>query len=371
MIKTADVVIIGGGIQGTSTAYHLAKKGITKVALVEMDMVGSGSSSKSAAMLINTMGRRDTIRLSQESFKEYLNFENILGESAGFLQIGHLTIATGAVEPKLREEVATQRGLGVPVETLGPAELGEAVPSLNVEDITLGAVCWTDGIIDPHSVMQAYTRGARALGVEINERVQATGLEMSGGRVSGVETTEGIISTRWVVNAAGARAIEVAGWVGLKLPITNYKRHIFITDEFPEIPPRTPIVMDMQDDWYFRKEGAGILMGLGREESTSFEPQVEWELQDLLIERAIHRAPILANARIIRGWVGLRALTPDDLPILGQAPGILGFVNCCGWGGHGVMHAPIGGLLTAETIADGRTTALDLGPFRIERFKLT
>lgn len=368
MRKSADVVVIGGGIQGTSVAYHLAMRGVTNIVLVEMDLVGSGSSSKSAAMLINTMSRRETIRLSQESFKEYLHFEQDMGESAGFLQIGHLTIATAMVEAKLREEVAIQQNLGVPTETLDSVQLKNAVPSLNVEDLTLGAVCWTDGIIDPHSVMQSYTRQARALGAEINERVQATGIDTKGGQVTGVKTTEGLISTSWVVNAAGARAIEVAAWVGLTLPITNYKRHIFVTDEFPEIPPQTPIVMDMQDDWYFRKEGAGILIGMGREESRTFEPQVEWELQDLLVERAMHRAPVLANARIIRGWVGLRALTPDDLPILGAAPGITGFVNCCGWGGHGVMHAPIGGLLTAETIVDGKASTLDIAPFGYERF---
>jgi sarcosine oxidase subunit beta len=366
--KTAEVVIIGGGIQGTSAAYHLAKRGITDIVLVEMDLVGSGSSGKSAAMLSNTMSRRETIRLSQESFKEYLNFSEELGVQAGFRQMGHLTVATPAVEPKLREEVTAQLGLGVPVEILEPAQIKEVVPVLNVEDLALGAVCWTDGIIDPHAVMQAYTRRARALGAEIDERVQATGIEVQGGQVTSVRTSQGLISTGCVVNAAGARAIEVADWIGLKLPIRNYKRHIFVTDEFQEISSHTPIVMDLQDDWYFRKEGAGILIGMGSEESLSYEPSVEWELQELLVERAMHRAPVLANARIIRGWVGLRAITPDDLPVIGLAPNTKGFVNCCGWGGHGVMHAPIGGLLTAETIIDGHATTLDISPFCYERF---
>ena len=368
MKSSADVVIVGGGIQGTSVAYHLAKRGITNVALIEMDLVGSGSSGKSAAMVVNAMSREETIRLSQESFKEYLGFAEQTGESSGFRQLGHLTIATYPVEQELREEVAIQRKLGVPVEILDPCGIQEIAPALNVEDLALGAICWTDGVIDPHCVMQAYTRQARSLGVEVNERVQAIGIQVQKGRVTGVQTSQGVISTPCVVNAAGAHAAEAAAWIGLNLPITNYKRHIFITDEFPEVPNHTPIVVDMEDDWYFRKEGPGILIGMGREESRTFEPQVEWELQDLLVERAMHRAPILAKARIIRGWVGLRAVTPDDLPILGYAPGIEGFVNCCGWGGHGVMHAPIGGLLTAETIAEGRTITLDNTPFRYERF---
>ncbi|RIK15296.1 MAG: hypothetical protein DCC52_18850 [Chloroflexi bacterium] len=139
----------------------------------------------------------------------------------------------------------------------------------------------------------------------------------------------------------------------MNLPITNYKRHIFITDEFPAIPRDTPFVMDSEVEWYFRKEGENVLMGMGREESTSFEPQFEPEFQAQVIERAALRAP----------------MTPDDLPILGLAPGVQGFANCCGWGGHGVMHAPAGGILTAEALVDGKTTSMDITPFRLERFQ--
>jgi sarcosine oxidase subunit beta len=155
----------------------------------------------------------------------------------------------------------------------------------------------------------------------------------------------------------------------LNLPIKSFKRTIFITDRFDEIPDRTPFVMDLAVEWYFRKEGKGILLGMGIEESTTFEPQLEWEFLDAMIQRALHRAPILANARVMRGWAGLRALTPDDYPILGHAPTVEGLINCCGWGGHGVMHAPIGGTLIAELIVDGKATTLDLTPFSIDRFQ--
>jgi sarcosine oxidase, subunit beta len=241
---------------------------------------------------------------------------------------------------------------------------------VNVADIEFGAVCWQDGIIDPHMVMQTYVQRARKLGVEICENVEATGivLDVARNRVVGVRTTEGLISTPVVVNAAGARAVQVASWVGVHLPITNYKRTVFITDRFDEIADDAPFVNDAAVEWYFRKEGKGILMGMGREESTTYEPQLEWEFLDAIIERALYRAPILANARVMRGWAGMRSLTPDDYPILGRAPSVDGFINACGWGGHGVMHAPIGGALIAELIADGKATTLDLMPFRLERF---
>jgi sarcosine oxidase subunit beta len=368
MRTTADVVVIGGGIQGLSCLYHLAAKGVKNISLVELGLLGSGSSGRSAAMLMLSMSRPETIALSYVAWKEYMEFKELFGESTHFKQIGYMTVATEAAEQELREEIAVQEKMNVPIEILTPEQVQEIVPAVNVEDIVLGGICRVDGVIDPHAVMQAYSRAAKEGGAEINEEVQATGIVLENGRVVGVETTAGIISTPLVVNATGARAKEAGKWVGLDLPITNYKRHIFITDEFKAIPQNTPFVMDLEEQWYFRKEGDNVLMGMGREESTTFEPQFVPEFQEKVIERAALRAPILLNAKILRGWAGLRALTPDDLPVLGYAPGVEGFVNCCGWGGHGVMHAPAGGILTAELIADGKATSMDITPFRYERF---
>ncbi|OGO39781.1 MAG: hypothetical protein A2Z03_09590 [Chloroflexi bacterium RBG_16_56_8] len=368
MKTSANVVIIGGGIQGTSVAYHLAERGVRDIVLVEADMVGSGSSGRSAAMILLQESREQTIRMSQVSFKEYLGFEEEFGADIGYKPIGYLTVATQEVADELRAQVELQRRFGVPVESLSPSDLARLIPAVNLADIVFGSVCWQDGVIDPHSVMQAYIQHARRLGTEINEKVEATGIVVEKGCVVAVETTAGRISTPLVVNAAGARAAQVGAWVNVRLPITNYKRSIFVTDRFDAIPEDSPFVMDLAAEWYFRKEGKGVLMGMGREESTTFEPQLEWEFLDAIIERAMHRAPILANARVMRGWAGLRSLTPDDYPILGPVPNVAGFINACGWGGHGVMHAPIGGQLVAEWIADSKTTTMDIAPFLLERF---
>ncbi len=367
MKTTADVVIIGGGIQGTSVAYHLAKQGIRNIVLVEYDLIGSGSSGRSAAMILLQMSREMTIRLSQESFKEYLHFEQEFGADIGYKPIGYLNLATDAVASELRRQVELQRQMAVPVEVLTSKDIARLLPCVNVEDISFGSICWQDGVIDPHSVMQAYAQHARRMGVEIEEKVEATGITLDGTRVAGVQTTAGFIATPLVVNAAGARAAQVASWVGVKLPIRNFKRTIFITDRFDEVPDEAPFVMDLSVEWYFRKEGKGILMGMGIEESTTFEPQLDWEYLETMIQHALHRAPVLANARVMRGWAGLRPLSPDDYPILGPVEGVTGFVNACGWGGHGVMHAPIGGQLIAEWIATGKTT-IELTPFLAKRF---
>jgi sarcosine oxidase, subunit beta len=367
--KSSSVVIIGGGIQGTSVAHHLALRGIRKITLVEADLVGSGSSGRSAAMILLQMSREQTIRLSQESFKEYARFAQDFGVDIGYKPIGYLNLATKEIADELRSQVALQHRLGVPTEILSPQEIARLVPSVNVDDIEFGSICRQDGVIDPHMVMQTYVQRARQLGAEICEQVEATGITVEKDRVTGVQTSAGFISTPLVVNAAGARAAQVASWVGLELPIKNFKRTVFITDRFDDIPDDAPFVMDLAVEWYFRKEGKGVLMGMGIEESTTFEPQLDWEFLDAITQRALHRAPVLANARVMRGWAGLRSLTPDDYPILGRAPNVEGFVNACGWGGHGVMHAPIGGKLIAELIADGRATTMDLAPFQVERFQ--
>lgn len=365
----ADVVIIGGGIQGTSAVYHLCKRGIRDVVLVEADLVGSGSSGRSTGMILLQESRELTVRMSQESFREYLHFADEFGVEIGYKPIGFLYVATAAIADALRVQVDLQRRMGVPVETLTPADIARLVPVVNVEDLVSGAICWQDGVIDPHSVMQAYIAHARRMGAEVHEKVEATGIVIENGRVAGVQTTAGLISTPVVVNAAGPRAMQVASWVGLALPIKNYKRTVFVTDRFDEVAENAPFVMDLAVEWYFRKEGKGILMGMGREETTAVEPQLEWEYLDVIVERALHRAPVLANARVMRGWAGLRSLTPDDYPVLGPAAEVPGFINNCGWGGHGVMHAPVGGQLVAELIADGRTTTMDIASFAADRFR--
>ncbi len=319
-------------------------------------------------MILLQMSRAQTIRLSLESFAEYMNFQAELGADIGYKPIGYLNLATRVCADELRAQVELQKRMGVPVETLTPHEITRLVPAVNVADVEFGSVCWRDGMIDPHSVMQAYVSHARRMGATIDERVQATGITLENQRVVAVQTRAGTIATPLVVNAAGARAVEVAAWVSLQLPITNYKRTIFITDRFDAIPDAAPFVTDLEAEWYFRKEGKGVLMGMGLEESTTFEPQLDWEFLDVMTRHALRRAPILADARVARGWACLRALTPDDYPILGPVPGVAGFFNCCGWGGHGVMHAPIAGKLVAEFIAEGRTTTMDIAPFRLERF---
>ena len=193
-------------------------------------------------------------------------------------------------------------------------------------------------------------------------------LVIQGDRVVGIHTTAGPIATGCVVNAAGFRARQVAAWAGMDLPITNTKRHIFVTGPVAAYSGVFPFTYELELGWYIRREGPGLLIGMGREPSDEEDPQVDWSYLDRVVEHSLHRAPPLAEAGIKNGWAGLRSLTPDGNPILGQAPHLKGFYNDCGWGGHGVMNAPAGGLILTDLILHGATTLVNVHPFRANRF---
>ena len=160
----------------------------------------------------------------------------------------------------------------------------------------------------------------------------------------------------------------VGRWVGLDMPIDNRRRSIFITQPFPQIPDGTPMVHDDDVAWYYRKEGPGVLIGMGSEEATEVSWSVNWDFLPQMVEYAMHRVPVLAEAEIMRGWSGIRSLTPDGVPIIGPVDGLEGFVNSCGWGGEGVTGAPAGGQLVAEIIHTGKAESLDVASFLLSRF---
>ena len=368
MTDTADVVIIGAGIQGLSAAYHAAKLGVRNLRVIEKEFIGAGSSGRSASMLLLQEDTEDKIRLSQFSYERYQAFRDELGVDPGFKKIGYLSLVPENMREQALERLELRRKMGVRTILLSPAEISALVPVVNVEDVALGVFGPDDGVIDAHAIMQGYAAGARNLGVTIDQGTVATGLQTSGGSIVGVETNTGNIQTAMVVNAAGAKAGEVAGWLGIKLPIDNRRRSIYITDEFPRIPLDTPMVMDSEMEWYYRKEGPGVLMGMGKEQSHQVSLSPNWDYLPQVVEFAMHRVPIFEQAKIIRGWTGIRPLTGDRHPIIGPVEHVSGFINDCGWGGEGVMHAPAGGQIVAECIAGTAGGTFALEHFRLERF---
>jgi sarcosine oxidase subunit beta len=367
----ADVVIIGGGVIGTSIAYHLARMGRQDIVVLEREsMLGMGSTGKCAGGIRQQFSTEVNIRLAMESVSFFQRFQAKLGTDPEFHQHGYLFLATTEEDATaFRQNVALQRSLGLEVELLSPQEAHQFVPALNTEDVVLATYCPTDGYADPHSVLQGFAKGARQLGVEICTDTQATTIELQEGKVRAVVTDRGRIQTPVVVDAAGPWLAVVARMVGIELPVLPYRRQIFVTSPFPAIPGPLPMVIDFQPSFYFRKEGPGILMGMtDDEEPPSFNTQVDWEFLAQVVERAIHRAPILEQAGFMDGWGGLYAVTPDDNPILGPIPEVEGFICAGGFSGHGFMLAPAIGRAVAELILEGRSSA-DISPLGIERLR--
>ncbi len=367
MSLTADVVIIGAGTIGSSTAYHLARQGAGRVVVVEMGRAGSGTSSKSASMLSLQFGHDELmVRMAQRAYARYMQFEEEFGVPIDFRRTGLMVLATEASAAHLRRNAGLMQTLGIPTELLSPEEVKYRYPAIHTEDLELGTFGPDDGVLDAHMVVSGYVSKARELGAQVLEDVRATGIRMDGGRVAGVETTAGYIEAPLVVNAGGPWAIEIGRWVGLDLPILNSARSIVVTQPFPDIPSDWPFVEDVTVEWYCRPEGPGILMGMGAAPTDQTEIPFRREAMDDMFAAAIHRIPVLAKAGILTGWTGVRPMTLDDRPILGPVDGVQGLLLNCGWGGAGVMLSPVAGDLLARYVMTGEAAALE--PFRLGRF---
>lgn len=372
MQQSADVVIIGAGVIGASTAYHLAQQGVTDVVIVEMGQPGSGSTSKSASMLSLQFSADELgARLAQRAYAAYMQFEQEIGVPIDFRRTGWLSVATAEAAPALLAGSAMLRSLGIASEVLDPAEIARRYPLLHTDDLAVGVFGPDDGPFDPHMILWGYLRRARELGSRLLAGVRATELAVQGGRVTGVHTDQGFIAAGMVINAAGPWAAEVAGWAGIDLPLRNRARTILVTGPLPAVPRNHPFVEDMATEWYFRPEGDGVLMGMGQEPvpSGSLEhPATDPALVDAMIDVAVQRVPVLASASLLTTWTGVRPLTPDGRPILGAVPGIDGLLLNCGWGGVGIILAPVAGQLLAGVFTQGQAAMFDIAPFRIERF---
>jgi len=319
-------------------------------------------------------GSRDrTFELAQkhqsESVRVFERFEQEFGVDIRFRQVGYLFLAQKQETwNEFLANVETQRRLGVLVEILSAEEVKQAWPYLNVSDVKGGTFGPKDGYADPYQVAMGFANSARKLSVRIVEKTSVIGIKLKGGRVQGVETTKGPVFSPVVVNVAGPWAGEVGKMAGLDLPVNPYRRQVFITKAFDGIPKPVPMIIDQDLTFYFRGEDPGVLMGMSDpDEPSSFNLSVDRNFMEKVIAAAIHRAPLLEKAEILRGWAGLYEVTPDDNPIIGEISGVKGFFCAVGFSGHGFQQGPAVGLLLSQLILDGQTE-FDLKPFALERF---
>ncbi len=376
MKRSADVVIVGGGCMGASVAYHLARRGITDVVLVEREkMLATGSTGRNAGGVRHQFSNDANIRLSIESIGVLERFADEVGHPIDFHQDGYLfLLCTQASVDTFRRNVALQRSLGVDVQWLEATDAARLAPGLNPDGVVGATFCQRDGIADPNGVTMGFAKTAQALGVSIERDTEVTGIRVTAGRVAAVDTNRGTIETRIAVNAAGPHARAIGRMAGVDVPVDPYRRHIFIGAfgkegaEPPRIPASHLMVIDFETTFYFHREGAGLLFGMGDPHETStFDMTVQWDFLPQVIDVAVRRLPALAEASVSHAWAGLYEVTPDGNPIIGHAHGVGGLFLINGFSGHGFQHSPAAGRLLADVIA-GRDPRFDLTPFAVERF---
>jgi len=375
MKSTADVVIVGGGCMGASVAYHLARRGVTDLVLVEREkLLGTGSTGRNAGGVRHQFSNEANIRLSIESIKLFERFADEVGQSIDFHQDGYLFLlsAESSVET-FRANVALQRSLGVDVQWLGGSDAEKLAPGLSAEGVLAATFCQRDGIADPNGVTMGFAKTAQSLGATIERDVEVTGIVTTAGRVSAVETTRGTIGTRAVVNAAGPYARVIGKMAGADVPVDPIRRHIFIAakgadQDTMRVPSSHIMVIDFETTFYFHREGAGLLFGMGeRHETPTFDTTVQWDFLPQVIDVAVRRLPALADASISHAWAGLYEVTADGNPIIGATDGLDGFYQINGFSGHGFQHSPAAGRIVADLIT-GRDPGMDLSPFAHARF---
>lgn len=371
MIKTADVVIIGGGISGCAIAYNLCKKGIKKVVVIEKGYISSGATGRCGAGIRQQWGTEMNCKISKlsceffESAQEELQYEGDIE----FKQGGYLIVSSTMKEhEQFKKNVQLQNRLGIQSKLLNLEEAKEIVPYLNTEGLISATFHQKDGHLNPFHATQAFANAAKRLGAEIYTFTEVTGILVENGKIKGVQTSKGDISTNIVVNAAGGYAQLIGNMVGLDLPVYSERHQILVTE--PVEPILDPMVMSFSLNLYCQQVPHGsIIMGRGDEgEPRDLRITSGWHFLEEMAKTITKLLPPLENVRLLRQWAGLYNMSPDRQPIYGSVDEVEGFYLAIGYSGHGFMFGPATGLLMAETIL-GEETTLPIDMLHINRFK--
>ncbi|MBM3126031.1 MAG: FAD-binding oxidoreductase [Chloroflexi bacterium] len=368
--KSADIVIVGGGVMGASALYHLARRGAKNLLLLEKEQFfGQGATGRCAGGVRYQFSTEINIRLSLESLPMIERFKQELGQDVNYRPCGYLLVATNEMDARtFNHNVKLQNQLGVQTQWLSGEDIRRRLPMMNFEDASCGTFYQKDGLVDPNSVVMGYIGAAQRLGAAALTGVEVGGIRVYEDSIQGVQTNAGFIHTPMVLNAAGPWSGVVAKLAGVDLPITPLRRQMFTTNAMKEIPADFPFVIDFAQSLYFHREGEGLLIGMSNQnEVPGFDQSVDEEFEMVNYEAAVQRMPVLENARRTSHWAGLYEITPDAHPILGGTS-VQGFSVCTGFSGHGFMHGPIAGKLMSEYLLDGKFSTLDVSMLDLNRF---
>lgn len=370
-----DVVVIGGGIVGLSTAYYLAERG-ADVTLFEKGSLGMGSTARSAGGIRSQFSTKVNVDLSVASQPVWDSFDSIFGVDIAYRKTGYLFLARSeATAAGFEENVRMQNERNVETQLVDPADAVEYCPGLESAPFAAATYNPNDGFADPNLAVQGYANAAREAGVDIRTKTAVTDVLSDATGVRGVETDDGGWESDFVVNAAGAWAEQVGDLAGIDLPIRPRRRQIAVVKPNTPVDEAVPLTIDLDTGSYFRPERDGVALVGGHfgnddpeQNPDTFSKSHDIEWAATAVEYAADYTSYFGpDSRIQRGWAGLYAVTPDHHPIIEEtAPG---FITAAGFSGHGFQHAPATGQLVSEVCLDGEASLVDISSLSSQRFE--
>ncbi len=370
-MTTADVVVIGGGCTGTSTAFQLGRRG-ARCVLVEKGQVGGGPTGKSSGIIRMHYSLEPLIRLARRSLEIFQHFADLVGGTADFRPAGFLLLAGAADRARLEANVRLQSSLGVRTSTLGPRELADLDPAMNVEDVAAAAYEPDSGYADGYATSTAFATAARRHGVEVTTGVAATRIVVEGGAVQGVETSYSMIQTSRVLVAAGPWTPRLLDPLSVHLPIRTMRIQVALVHLRSVVIER--VCGDLLKGFYLRPDVGGQVL-LGSIEETDeeevpadrFDEGLDFDFAERIVRKLVWRYPGSRDGEVRGGFASLYDVTPDWQPMLGPVEGVGGLFVAAGFSGHGFKLSPAIGEVMAQTVL-GERPSVDIGVFRPSRF---
>jgi heterotetrameric sarcosine oxidase beta subunit len=368
MKKSYDAVIIGGGAQGLSLAYNLARKGLRNLAVLDKSYPGSGASGRNGEMIRSAFASEEWIRFFDASLRIWQTLSRELDFNLMFNRRGYLVLASSPEELEIcRSGLELQKACGLNTKRLDAQDVRKLIPALNPE-MAVGGVLQPDAGFARHdALVWAYGRAVNRFGVDIFSFTEVTGIGVENGKAKKVVTTRGRIETPIVINAAGGQAADIAQMAGVQLPSDTYRLEMLVTE--PIKPFLTPAVASLNIRGYMHQTTRGEFSGgtevAAMEPSNSLKSTLR--LTRDMVKKFVHLFPGLAGVRLMRQWGGLVDMTADVAPVLGPAPEVEGFILDCGWV-YGFMGAPAAGKFLADYILTGKMPA-EIAAFGLKRFE--
>lgn len=368
-MEHCEFAIIGAGFAGAATAYHLARRGVTDIIILEQESIpGFHSSGRNAAMVRQCVPDADLAALACEGAAFLRALPDDWPEPVAFKQNGSLLLGAGASWVKLQQDAATGRRVGIDVELWTPEQAKRRVPVLKGAEFEGAVWCASDGVVDIHALLSGYLKSAAPKGARVRYNTRVRAIRVIPERDLEIATERGTIRAKAAVNAAGAWANVMAEMAGARaMPLRPCRRHLFVSPPLDWVDRSWPFVWDVAHDIYFRPEGEGLLLcPCDQTELPPGDPQVEASAGELLAEKIARFIPGLSGVSIQKSWAGARTLTPDGRFVVGWDPRVEKLFWVAGLGGHGMTTSSAVGALAAELLIGGPDKKSS--PFSPERF---